>query len=58
MAGKPDRQPDRSSKPGQPKRIETQIHRRRKAKALSPLKTEWDEADGAPPAHLRMPSKP
>ena len=36
-------------------RIETQIHRRKKAKAVSPLKTEWEESQNAPPVHLRMP---
>ncbi|MEY4704610.1 MAG: hypothetical protein RL042_806 [Nitrospirota bacterium] len=37
-------------------RIETQIHRRKKAKALSALESEWDQIGQAPPAHLRMPS--
>lgn len=46
-----DKAPD---KPLPPKRIETQIHRRRKAKALSPLTDEWDRSI-PPPAHLRMP---
>ncbi|HMU53550.1 MAG TPA: hypothetical protein PKA61_01010 [Nitrospira sp.] len=36
--------------------IETQIHRRKKALALSPLEPEWDGADQAKPVHLRMPS--
>lgn len=36
------------------KRIETQIHRRRKAKALSSLQVEWDLSDATPPAQLRM----
>ena len=39
-----------------PIRIETQIHRRKKAKALSALKPEWESADLQPPSHLRMPS--
>lgn len=40
------------------RRIETQIHRRRKAKALSPLEPEWDISEQAPPARLRMPRPP
>jgi hypothetical protein len=37
------------------RRIETQIHRRRKAKAVFPLQSEWDiDAGGTP--ELRMPS--
>jgi hypothetical protein len=36
------------------KRIETQIHRRRKAKALSSLEVEWDLSDATPPVQLRM----
>jgi len=40
----------------QPKnqRLETQIHRRKKAKAFSPLLPEWDRTDQDAPAHLRM----
>ena len=37
-------------------RIETQIHRRKKAKAFSALEPEWDQTDQMPPSHLRMPS--
>ena len=37
-------------------RIETQIHRRKKAKAFSPLTPEWDRRDTRPPAKLRMPA--
>jgi hypothetical protein len=48
-----DRAPDT---PRHPKRIETQIHRRRKAAALSPLMDEWDRSV-PPPTHLRMPRK-
>jgi len=36
--------------------IETQINRRKKALPLSPLEPEWDCADQAKPAHLRMSS--
>jgi hypothetical protein len=39
-----------------PPRIETQIHRRKKAKALSPLTAEWDARRPDSPAKLRMPS--
>lgn len=35
-------------------RINTQIHRRKKAKALSPLLDEWDESASKPPTHLRL----
>jgi hypothetical protein len=41
---------------GRPRRIETQIHRRKKAKALSPLTSEWDVRHPDSPAKLRMPS--
>ena len=37
-------------------RIETQIHRRKKAKAFSALEPEWDQVEQMPPLHLRMPS--
>ena len=37
-------------------RIETQIHRRKKAKAFSALEPEWDSIDQALPSHLRMAS--
>jgi hypothetical protein len=37
-------------------RIETQIHRRKKAKAFSALEPEWDQIDEVPPSHLRMSS--
>lgn len=36
--------------------IETQIHRRKKAKAFSSLEPEWDQIDQVPPSHLRMPT--
>lgn len=42
---------------GSPKhRIETQIHRRKKAKAVFPLEVEWDADSASPPIGLRMPS--
>jgi hypothetical protein len=37
-------------------RIETQIHRRKKAKAFSALELEWDQIEQESPSHLRMPS--
>lgn len=49
--------PDGMPAPGaRPRRIETQIHRRKKAKALSPLTAEWDVRRPDIPAKLRMPS--
>ncbi len=52
----PDR-PSADKAPRQtPPRIETQIHRRKKAKAFSSLEPEWDQIDQVPPSHLRMPS--
>ncbi|OLB03403.1 MAG: hypothetical protein E6K61_03710 [Nitrospirae bacterium] len=42
---------------GTPKRrIETQIHRRKKAKPVFPLEAEWDADSATPPTGLRMPS--
>jgi hypothetical protein len=35
------------------RRIETQIHRRKKARAVLPLEAEWNE-DSENPAHLKM----
>ena len=40
----------------EPRRIKTQIHRRKKAEAFSALDLEWDRNDRMPPSHLRMPS--
>jgi hypothetical protein len=40
---------------GRPPRIETQIHRRKKAKALPPLTAEWDARHPNAPPKLRMP---
>jgi hypothetical protein len=37
-------------------RLQTQIHRRKKAEAFSALEREWDQFDQMPPSHLRMPS--
>ncbi len=38
-----------------PRRIQTQIHRRKKAKAVYPLTDEWEDTKTSPPAALRMP---
>ncbi len=38
------------------KRINTQIHRRSKAKAVYPLSDEWEDTSPLPPKQLRMPS--
>ncbi len=32
----------------QKERIDTQIHRRRKVKAFSPLESEWESSQGGP----------
>ena len=46
----PQKPPERYSRP----RLETQIHRRKKAKAFSPLLQEWERKDQTVPSHLRM----
>ncbi len=38
------------------RRIDTQIHRRKKINTLSPLEIEWDAQSGNPPSGLRMAS--
>ena len=38
------------------KRINTQIHRRSKAKAVYPLSDEWEDSSPTAPKQLRMPS--
>ena len=38
------------------RRIETQIHRRKKARAVLPLEVEWEVGSLGPPSSLRMPS--
>ena len=50
-------QPDkkRQSNEAPPKRINTQIHRRKKAKAVSPLTDEWEASQAAPPKGLKRP---
>ncbi len=37
------------------RRIETQIHRRKKVKTVFPLHAEWDAGSGRPSPRLRMP---
>jgi hypothetical protein len=51
-----DQPPTHGARRQDPLRIETQIHRRKKAKAFSSLESEWDSIDQALPSHLRMPS--
>jgi hypothetical protein len=51
-----DQYPARDAQPAHRSRIETQIHRRNKAKAFSVLEPEWDHMDQESPSHLRMPS--
>ena len=38
-----------------PTRIQTQIHRRKKAKAVSPLTDEWESEQAGPPKGLKRP---
>jgi len=51
-----------SLEPGPPRgealtrRIETQIHRRKKGKAVLPLEVEWEVGSLGPPSNLRMPA--
>ena len=52
----PDKPPTRDAQRQDHPRIETQIHRRKKAKAFSALEPEWDHIDHVPPSHLRMSS--
>lgn len=49
------REQSRSSGSRRPRRIETQIHRRKKAKAVLPLEAEWTVGSGQAPPALRMP---
>lgn len=52
---RPDQSPTCDAQDQDRHRIETQIHRRKKAKAFSALEPEWDSIDQALPSHLRMP---
>jgi hypothetical protein len=49
----PERSPEMPP-PAKP-RIQTQIHRRQKAKAVPPMEDEWDDQSTTPP-DLRTPS--
>ena len=51
-----DQRPIRDAQRRDHPRIETQVHRRKKAKAFSPLEPEWDYIGQGPPSHLRMSS--
>jgi hypothetical protein len=51
-----DQPPMRNARRVDISHIQTQIHRRKKAKAFSALAPEWDHTDRMPPFHLRMPS--
>ncbi|GKS56607.1 hypothetical protein YTPLAS18_01340 [Nitrospira sp.] len=42
-----------SAKPS--RRLDTQIHRRKKGKPIPPLEAEWDEVDATGPPNLRTP---
>jgi hypothetical protein len=50
----PQSDSDPVSSPSPPKRIQTQIHRRQKAKAVPPMQDEWDVESPSPP-DLRTP---
>jgi hypothetical protein len=52
----PDQPPTHGAQYHERPRIETQIHRRKKAKAFSALEPEWDHNDQVSPSPLRMPS--
>jgi hypothetical protein len=52
----PDPPPTHNAQRQARPRIETQIHRRKKAKAFSALEPEWDQIDHMSPSHLRMSS--
>lgn len=58
MTGHQNQMPPRSRGFRKEVRIETQIHRRQKAKALSPLEPEWDISEPIPPSQLRMSPSP
>lgn len=58
MDGHRDQPPPIPPGPRKKDRIETQIHRRLKAKASSSLLSEWDISKPGPPSQLRMPPSP
>ena len=49
----PDREKQSDGK--SPQRIQTQIHRRKKAKAVYPLTNEWESSQAEPPKGLKRP---
>ncbi|HEV8540543.1 MAG TPA: hypothetical protein VGQ60_05215 [Nitrospiraceae bacterium] len=51
LKGRPE-----TDRPPRKPRIETQIHRRKKAKAVLPLTAEWDADSGETSTGLRTPS--
>lgn len=55
MSGKKVNEQKDSQMSNQPKRINTQIHRRKKAKAVSPLTDEWESSQVGPPKGLKRP---
>ena len=57
MSKKKLKEQKNSELPDPPKRIETQIHRRKKAKAVSPLTDEWESSQSDPPKGLKRPPK-
>jgi hypothetical protein len=46
--------PRKSAEQASSSRLETQIHRRKKARPFSPLLPEWETHDQTAPLHLRM----
>jgi len=50
----PEKPPTHDAQHKERPRIETQIHRRKKAEAFSALDLEWDHINQTPPSHLRM----
>jgi len=50
----PQSDPDHASSRPPSRRIQTQIHRRQKAKAVPPMQDEWDVESPSPP-DLRTP---
>lgn len=44
---------ENSSEGKSPHRVQTQIHRRKKAKAVAPLMNEWERSRTMPPKNLK-----
>ncbi len=55
MDNKPQPSAPRSPEPAG-RRLDTQIHRRKKAKAIPPLEAEWEADSRLPPKNLKMPA--